>query len=72
MIVFLCLFCAAFCWVDIKCVNYIVEGGRVHQGRRVHFRNNVTIVMCIDTCTLHLIALSSYFKIPSNVDWIIE
>ena len=46
----------------IKRVNYVVEGGRVH------LRNNVTIVMYNDTCTLHLIVLSSYFKIPSKVD----
>ena len=53
----------------IKRVNYVVE-----QGARMDVRNDVTIIMYIGTQfhTLHLIALSSYFKVSNNVNWIME
>ena len=71
----ICVLC--LCWFlqgringdVIKCVNYVLE-----QGARVDVRNDATIIVYIDTqChTLHLITLSSYFKISSNLDWIME
>ena len=53
----------------IKHVNYVVE-----QGARVDVRNDASIIMYLGTqChTLHLIALSSYFKISNNIDRVKE
>ena len=53
----------------IKRVNYVVE-----QGARVDIRNDATIIMYLGTqChALHLIVLSSYFKISKNIHWVEE
>ena len=53
----------------VKRVNSLVE-----QGARVDVRNDAIIIMYDGTeCyTLHLISLSSYFKISNNVHWMME
>ena len=70
-----CVLC--LCWFLLrrfnshvtKRVNYFVE-----QGARVDVRNDATIIIYngAQCHTLHLIALSSYFKISNNVDRIVE
>ena len=69
------IFVLCFCWFlhgrfdsdVIKRVNYVVE-----QGARVDVRN-VTIIMYNGTQfhPLHLIALSFYFKVSNNANWIV-